>query len=236
MPPTPLPQRLADLLARDDIHGAVREYHELLRTEPDRDRLRVTFAELLAAHGWAEEAFQQVRRSLPRAEGEEGLLERCLAVLDSLELPAARELAASCRTGLADRRKRARRLLLAGTGLGLVLTLAAVLHGLGRDAKPGPELICREFPKGAPVNGLPERASQLELYRLVLETLDGRTVLDKPMAALTPQDLAALQERLTGLEGRAVLTNPPSISVNRWCVVEFAGGRVVKSESLSHAP
>ncbi|MBI5883818.1 MAG: hypothetical protein HZB91_12035 [Elusimicrobia bacterium] len=239
-PSSRLPRRIADLLSRDLVHEAVREYQALLRKEPDRPALRVEFAELLAGRGWTEEALRHLRQALSPAEGDDLLIERCVADLESLPLPAAKTLAAKVRAESAERRRRGQRRyrlrLLAAAALALAVVAALVRDRADSAGGSGPEKICREFPKGSPAAELPERARELRIFRLVLKDQAGRPVLDKPLSELAPEDWDAVQERLAGLKGSVVFTNPPSISVNRWCVIDFAGGRVDRSVALSNAP
>ncbi|MFA6318689.1 MAG: hypothetical protein WC943_14875, partial [Elusimicrobiota bacterium] len=69
-----LPRRILDRVRSEELHEAVREFHDFLGSEPDAVRLRPEFARLLAEHGWGEEAFRQVRQTLAEDEVDGGRL------------------------------------------------------------------------------------------------------------------------------------------------------------------
>ncbi|MBI5210459.1 MAG: hypothetical protein HY927_10860 [Elusimicrobia bacterium] len=234
--PNPLRGRIAALLAEDRVREAVQEYHALIRESSGDHRLRVEFAGLLAKHGWKEEAFQQIRQALSLGKDDDGLVDDSLEALDRLGLPAAKSLAAACRAGRSGRRWSARQALLAGAVLGSVLAVGAVLSGRAPAERDGPDLICREFSTGSSTSGLAGRARELKIARLVLLGPTGLTLLDKPLRELGDKEWKEVQDQLRRLEGRAVFTNPPSVILNRWCAVDIAGGRVIGSLALRHAP
>jgi tetratricopeptide (TPR) repeat protein len=223
------------LLKLNRVRDAVQEHRELVRQK--NGDLRVEFAALLAAHGWKEEAFQDLRQVLSRASSDRKLTDSCLKALAALDLPAAKALAAQHQRMPPRRRPLPlRALLFAGAALGLAMAAAAAWHLRAPAEKEGPGQLCREFAAGMPTSGLADRAGQLQIARLALFEPGGRTIIEKPLPELDARDWEKVRDRLARSQGRAVFGARPSISLNRWCTVEFSNGRITGSMVHSYAP
>lgn len=222
------------LLEQNEVYQAFDEYVAGLKHDPKNGRLRLEYADLLATKLRYPEVIAQCRQILADAGDDLSLFDDAIAFLRGLKLPGAAKLADE----FAGKRPRqgADPKVFIGAAVLLAAAIGGWVYTRGPGQKLGPDILCSRFVAGTPVAGLAQASREAQIARAAVYDPGGRILFDKTLPAMRAQDWKAFQELLGASEGRAVFGSPPSISVNRWCTVNFSAGKVTSALSMSHAP
>lgn len=226
------------LLEHNLPYVAMDEYVAGIKHDPKNGRMRLEYADILATKLRFPEVLKQVREALVSAVAakDEALFNECQQFLRQLKLPQANKLAAEFEPQRPQKPSDSSFLMKVGAGVAAGVLAVSVYLQTRPVQKAGPEILCARYSAGASLDGLAAAAREVHIARAAIYEPGGRLLFDKTLADMTAEDWARFEQLLKEPEGRAVFGSPPSISLNRWCTVNFAAGKVAHSVSLSHAP